>query len=372
MQNDYLIFQIALTKINGIGDMLAKSLLNVVGSEEEIFKSSKKALLKIPHITSRLVDEIMCPNVMREAENELNFIFKNNIKTYFISDPDYPSRLKECPDSPVLFYFKGNANLNAKHIISIVGTRHSSNYGNGFCSEFIQELSLKIPDILIVSGLAYGIDVNAHKAALDNNISTVGVLAHGLDRIYPYTHRQVAADMIANGGLVTEFPSKTEPDKYNFVRRNRIIAGLSDSTIVVESADKGGSLITAEIASSYCRDIFAVPGKLSDKNSVGCNKLIATHKADIFHSTSYFLEQMGWEETDSIDNSKLPIQQNLFVDLTLEEKNVLHVIESEENVHIDSIVLKTEIPVYQILSILLNLEIKGLIKNLPGNFYKLI
>lgn len=370
MQADKLLYRIALTKINGIGDMLARSLLNAVGNEEGIFKSSRKSLLNIPYITSRLVDEIKNSDVMNQAEKELDFVVKNKIKTYFFTDSDYPARLKECPDSPVLFYFKGNANLNAGKIISIVGTRQSSNYGNGFCNEFIKDLSLRIPDVLIVSGLAYGIDVSAHKAALNYKIPTLGILAHGLDRIYPNAHRGIASDMLENGGLLTEFPSNTEPGKFNFVKRNRIIAGLADAVIVVESGNKGGSLITAEIAGSYCRDIFAVPGRLSDTNSSGCNKLIACHKADIFYSTTHFLEQMGWDQPSNQQKNS-PVQQSLFVDLTNEEKCILNAIETVDEIHIDNLIIKTGLPAYQILPVLLNLEIKGLIKNMPGNLYKI-
>lgn len=368
---DKLLYQIALTKINGIGDVLSRILLQNFENEKAIFDAPRKSLTLIPGIATKLVDEIKNPEVLSRAEKELDFIVKNNIQTYFINNSNYPSRLKECSDSPVLFYFKGNANLDEKKIISIVGTRHSSNYGNGFCNEFIQELSSKTHDILIVSGLAYGIDISAHKAALESKIPTIGVMAHGLDRLYPQAHRPIATEMLRCGGLLTEFPSNTEPDKFNFVKRNRIIAGIADAVIVVESGAKGGSLITAEIANSYCKDVFAVPGKTSDKHSIGCNKLIADHKADIFYSTDFFLQQMGWDE-ESLNRKKKPTQKELFLDLSSDEQNIINIFENKtEDIHIDQISLKTKIPVYQLFSTLLSLEIKGIIKNLPGNFYNL-
>lgn len=366
-----LLYRIALTKINGVGDILSKMLLQAVGDEEAVFKSSRKSLLAIQGFSSKLVDEILNPKVLIQAEKELSFVEKNNIQTYFISDDHYPFRLKECTDSPILFYFKGNADLNKQKIISIVGTRNSSAYGNEICNTFIQELSVQIPDLLIVSGLAYGIDICAHRAALKNSIPTVGVLAHGLDRIYPQAHRQTAIEMIGNGGLLTDFPSETEPDKFNFVRRNRIVAGLADAVIVIESAKKGGSLITADIANSYCRDVFAVPGRTTDNKSIGCNSLIANHKGDLLLSTEYFLQQMGWDEQAG-RKKKTPKQQELFTNLSKEEQLITDIISEQESLHVDQLAAQTQIPVYQLFPILLDLEIKGIIKNTPGNFYCLV
>ncbi len=366
--SDKLLYRIALTQINGVGDILSKMLLQIIGEEELIFKSSRKALQSIQGISTKLVDEILNPEVLSKAEKELLFIEKNNIQTYFITDEDYPSRLKDCTDSPILLYSKGNVNLNKQKIVSIVGTRNSSNYGNEFCLEFIRELSLHLDDLLIVSGLAYGIDISAHKAALKNNIPTIGVLAHGLDRIYPNTHRQTAIEMIENGGLLTDFPSGTEPDKFNFVKRNRIVAGLADAVVVVESSAKGGSLITADIASSYCRDVFAVPGKITDSKSIGCNNLIANHKADLLVSAEYFLQQMGWDQKSS-KSKKKPLQQELFLNFSKEEQTVVDILSQQSNLHVDQLATQANIPVYQLFPILLDLEIKGILKNNPGNFY---
>lgn len=248
--SDKRLYQIALTQITGVGDIIARKLLQIIGDEEAIFKSNRKSLINTG-ISSKIADEILNTKVLERAEKELNFVEKNKISTYFISDKDYPHRLKDCSDAPILLYFKGNVNFNVEKVISIVGTRKSTNYGNSFCDSFLKDISSTFPDTLIVSGLAYGIDIQAHRSALKYNLPTVGVLAHGLDRIYPSVHRQTAKEMIHNGGLLSDFPSETEPDRFNFVKRNRIVAGIADAVIVVESDERGGSLITAEIANSY-------------------------------------------------------------------------------------------------------------------------
>ena len=365
---DKLFYQIALTQINGVGDVLARNLLQEFGDAETIFKSGRKALLSIRNFSTKLVDEILAPEVMRRAEKEMLFVERNNIQTYFINDNEYPQRLRECHDAPVLLYFKGKTDFNAPRVISIVGTRNPSNYGNQFCDTFLQELAKTHPDTLIVSGLAYGIDISAHRSALKHGLPTIGVLAHGLDRIYPSAHKQTATEMIGQGGLLTEFRSETEPDRHNFVRRNRIVAGMADTVIVVESAEKGGSLITAELANSYCRDVFALPGRVSDAKSSGCNKLIAHHKADLFLSTDYFLKQMGWD-TETEKSRKQPIQTNLFSDLSDEEQTIVNTLTEYKNLHVDRLSHEAGIPAYQLFSLLLEMEMKGLIKNLPGNMY---
>lgn len=367
---DKRLYQIALTKIAGVGDITARNILQVVGDEEEIFRSGRKSLLSINGIASKLADEILKPEVLIEAEKELLFVEKNNISTFFINVDNYPQRLKECSDAPILFYFKGDTDFNADKVISIVGTRQATNYGREFCESFLKDISSFLPNTLIISGLAYGIDIHAHKSALKSNLPTIGVLAHGLDRIYPSAHRQTAIEMLTNGGLLTEFPSNTEPDRHNFVRRNRIVAGMADAVIVVESDEKGGSLITAEIANSYCKDVFAVPGKMTDKYSRGCNKLIASHKADLFQSTEYFLQQMGWDEQSS-KKKKVPVQQNLFVDLSDEEQRIIGKFSDKEAFHIDELARELNIPAYILFSTLLEMEMKGMIKNMPGNMYSL-
>ncbi|NDV67825.1 DNA-processing protein DprA [Dysgonomonas sp. 25] len=368
---EQLLYQIALTQINGVGDITARNLLLHFSTPEAIFSLSQKELIAIPGIAHKTVDEIKNPEVFERAKKELDFVLRNGIETFFVNDSDYPHRLRECSDAPILLYYKGNTDLNKTKIVSIVGTRNASPYGNQFCDNFISELSAAVPDVLIVSGLAYGIDINAHRAALKYNQPTIGVLAHGLDRIYPYAHRQTAKEMLLAGGLLTEFRSGTEPDRFNFVRRNRIVAGMADAVIVVESANKGGSLITAEIANSYCIDVFAVPGKMTDAHSSGCNKLIANHKADLLLSTQYFLEQMNWDEA-SQKKKKVPRQQQLFMDLSSEEQKIVNTLQNyPEGIHIDLLAREAEIQVYQMFSILLEMEMKNLIKNLPGNMYSL-
>lgn len=366
---DKRLYQIALTQIVGVGDITARNILQVIGDEEAIFKSTKKTLQRAG-LTPKLISEIQNPEVLQKAEKELAFVEKNNIETFFITNKKYPHRLRDCADAPVLFYFKGAAEFNADKIISIVGTRQSTSYGNNFCDTFLKEISERLPDVLIISGLAYGIDIHAHRAALKYNLQTIGILAHGLDRIYPSAHRQTAVEMITNGGLLSEFPSNTEPDRFNFVRRNRIVAGMADAVIVVESDEKGGSLITAEIANSYCKDVFAIPGKITDKYSRGCNKLISSHKADLFKSTEYFIEQMSWD-SQSGKKKKLPKQQELFVNLSADEQAVVDKLTLNETLHIDSLSRELGIPAYQLFSLLLEMEMKGIIRTMPGNIYAL-
>lgn len=365
-----LFYQIALTKIDGVGDILARNLLETIGNEEEIFKSSKKSLIATKGISSNLASEILNPNVLVQAEKELAFIQKNKIQTFFYIEDQYPQRLKECIDAPILLYYKGNTDFNTNKIISIVGTRKSTDYGNKFCSQFIEEIASVFPDILIVSGLAYGIDIRAHQAALEFNLPTIGVLAHGLDRIYPSSHRKVAVEMVENGGLLTEFSSGTQPDKFNFVRRNRIVAGMSDATIVVQTDKKGGSLITAEIANSYNKDVFAVPGRINDSESAGCNMLIEQNKAILLQSTESFIKQMQWDISSKVIQSK-PKQRQLFLDLSEDEQLIYDFLATIESVHINLLANQIAVPVSSLLPTLLTMEMKNLIKPLPGGFYKL-
>ncbi len=364
-----LVYQIALTQIEGVGDILARNLLETIGNAEEIFKSNKKSLIAVKGISTYLADAILNRKVLEKAEKELLFVEKNNIRTFFCQDDDYPYRLKECIDAPVLLYYKGQSDLNTSKIISIVGTRKSTNYGNDFCDHFLEDMASAYPDILVVSGLAYGIDIQAHRAALKYNLSTVGVLAHGLDRIYPSTHRKTAVDMVAKGGLLTEFTSGTEPDKFNFVRRNRIVAGMADATIVVQSDIKGGSLITAELANSYNKDVFAVPGRLTDKESAGCNRLIEDNKAILLQSADSFIKHMQWDVTKHVNKPK---QQQLFLDLSEDEQAIYDLLTIKESLHINLIANQIGIPLSNLLSTLLTMEMKGIVRTIPGGSYQLL
>lgn len=363
-----LFYQIALTQINGVGDILARNLLDEIGDEETIFKSSRKELMAIPNFSTHLANEILNPEVLRKAETELEFIIKNNLRTFFYRDESYPRRLRECIDAPILFYYKGNTDLDKIKVISIVGTRKSSSYGNDFCDRFIEDIASAFPDTLIVSGLAYGIDIQSHKAAIRVGLPTVGVLAHGLDRIYPSAHRKVAIDMLDHGGLLTEFVSKTEPDKYNFVKRNRIVAGLADATVVVQSDIKGGSLITADLACSYDRDVFAVPGRITDKESGGCNTLIEQNKAVMLLSTEQFIQYMQWDAKNKVQ----PRQQELFLDLSPDQQAIYDLLLENDSLHINALSTQSNIPLTSLLPLLLMMEMKGIIRTLPGSNYELI
>lgn len=363
------LYQIALTQIKGVGVAHARNLMEFMGDEEEIFKGSISKLEAIPRISKRLISEIRNPEVLRKAEKELEFVIKNNLHLIFYTDEKYPQRLNNCVDAPILMYAKGDVDFNREKVISIVGTRNSTRYGNDFSREFIKELSLKFPDVQIISGLAYGIDICAHRAALENGLSTVAVLGHGLDRIYPYVHRQTAIEITKNGALLTEYPSETNPDGHNFVRRNRIVAGMADATIVMESGTKGGSLITADIANSYFREVFALPGRIHDKMSYGCNKLISENKALLLQNTENFISQMGWE----MDERKiLPRQTELFHDLTPDEEKVYEILKKDSPKQLNNLSIELNIPLTELLMILLELEMKNIVTALPGGMYKIV
>lgn len=369
MVTDKTLYQIALTQINGVGVILARNLVQAMGDEEAVFTGSNRKLEEIPRISKRLIAEILNPEVLRRAEKELNFITKNNIRPLFFTDTDYPQRLTNCIDAPVLLYAKGNVDFNRQKVVSIVGTRNATKYGQDFCNKFIKELSLQYPDTLIVSGLAYGIDIHAHRAALQNGLSTVAVLGHGLDRIYPYAHRHTAIEMLENGALIAEFPSETNPDRHNFVRRNRIVAGMADAVVVVESAEKGGSLITADIANSYYREVFAVPGRISDTSSVGCNRLIADNKAILLQDTKSFLDQIGWSTSTKASKPK---QKELFLNLSEDEEKIFNALNSVDSMQVNTLAIELNTPVSELFFTLLELEMKNIVQALPGGVYKLL
>lgn len=359
-----LLYQIGISLIPGIGDINGKKLVAYCGGAEAVFKEKKSALLKIPGIGTTTVDSIISQKVLKRAEEEIVFINRYNIKSLFFTDKAYPQRLKHCIDGPPLLFFKGNTDLNTNRIVGVVGTRKASEYGKETTGKILEELAEL--DVLVISGLAYGIDTIAHKSALKNNLNTLGVLAHGLDRIYPAANKSLAEKMVSNGGLITDFMSKTNPDRENFPKRNRIIAGMVDALIVVESAIRGGALITANIANSYDRDVFAFPGKISDKYSEGCNFLIKTNKAALIQSGKDISYIMHWES----ETNKPPKQQKLFADLDPDEKLIIEILEKGESCSIDYIVLQSKLSNSKIASVLLNLEFKGLVKNLPGKMYK--
>lgn len=359
------IFQIGISLIPGVGDKVAKTLIAHCGSAEAVFKEKKTALLKISGIGSKVAESVSTQSVLSRAEEEWNFVQKNDITPIFYLEPEYPQRLKLCEDGPVMIYYKGNADLNKRQIIAIVGTRNATSYGIDFCKDFIEEMKPFNP--LVISGLAYGIDITAHKESLKNGIPTIGVLAHGLDRVYPSLHRKVADQMLQNGGLLTEFISETNPDRENFPKRNRIVAGISDAVIVVEAAKKGGALITAEIANSYNREVFAVPGNLGSPFSEGCNNLIKTNKAAMITSVMDLGYILGWEQEE-----KKVIQPQLFLELEGIEKQIADLLrERGGREELDKICLLLKIPVSKALRHLMGLELKGVVKNEPGKVYSL-
>lgn len=365
--NNNLLYKVALSMVPGIGDSLARNLVAYVGSVEGVFKEPASRLKKIPGIGDVYADRIKNNEILATATAEIEFSQKHGIDIYFYLDENYPARFKHCPDAPVVFYRKGNADLDSPRAISIVGTRNATEYGRQVTDDFIRNLAAKHPQLLIVSGLAYGIDIQAHKSALKYNLPTVGVLGHGLDKLYPSAHLKTARLMVENGALVSDFPSKSKIDPANFIKRNRMIAGLADATIVVESGEKGGALITADIAMSYHRDVFAFPGRTTDQFSKGCNRLIKTNAAALIENAADFEYLMGWEPT----SRKTPRQSQLFVELTDEEKVVVEVLRKEEKMFIDTICHEAKIAMNRTSALLLNLEFKGVVDALPGKMYRL-
>ncbi len=371
MNDELLKYKIGITLIKGIGSNLAKNLIAYLGSVEAVFHEKQQNLAKIPGIGEILSKEIVNQNVLKRADLEIEFITKNNIKTFYYVDREYPFRLKECADSPILIYTKGNISLNDGKFIGVVGTRNATETGKENCRNLIAGISSSVPDAIFVSGLAYGIDICAHKAALDNNLPTIGVVGHGLDRIYPATHNSTAARMLNQGGLLTEYMSKTNPDRPNFVQRNRIIAGLCDAVVVMESAVRGGALITAEVANDYNRDVFAFPGRVTDEWSAGCNALIKNNKASLIESADDILKFMNWDK--QISGFKPTVQTTLFLDLTDDEQLIVTILrQNPDGLQLNELAIQLEKPISKISSMLLEMEFKGLVKCLPGNVYRIV
>lgn len=363
---DELLYQIALTKIPLVGAVTARNLVSYCGSAQQVFSTKKRDLLKIPSVGERIAENVLNAEVLKEAEAELQFIEKERVQTFFYLDKNYPERLKHYADSPVVLYYKGNADLNHARIVGIVGTRQPTPQGIAMCEEIVE--GLKTYNVLILSGLAYGIDGTAHRKSVELDIPTIGVLGHGFQTIYPPQHRTLAAKMTFNGGLLTEFPSDTKPDREHFPMRNRIIAGMCDALIVIETAIRGGSMISAYMANEYNKDVFAVPGKVKDKLSQGCNHLIKTHKASLLESAADIAYVMRWEETDA---PKL-IQHQLFVELEPQEKIIVDLLQQSAEASIDKLTYETQLSGSEMASLLLNLEFKGMVKSLPGKRYTLI
>lgn len=358
--------RIALSFVKNLGPVSAKSLIAYLGSEEAIFKTSVAKMVKIPGIGDKRVALWDFDDALKKAEKELLFIEKHGIEVIFYTDSRYPKRLKNCGDSPVLLYARGKMELNPPHIISIVGTRNATDYGRQLCKQLIEELQQY--NVLIVSGLALGIDVAAHKECLRLNMPTVGVLGHGLDRLYPSQNRATAEKMLENGGLLSEYPSGTIPDRENFPQRNRIVAGIADATVVIEAGIKGGALITAEIANSYNRDVFAFPGRLGDDYSEGCNFLIRNNKAGLLTCVADLAFSLGWEKTDHAK----PVEQFVLpLDLSADERLIFDILQQHKTpLAIDDLTIKANMPMSMLAMNLLNMEMQGYIRSLPGKTYK--
>jgi DNA processing protein len=362
---EQLIYKIGLTLIPGIGDIVGKKLVAWCGGPEAVFLEKKKALLKIPGVGLQTIENIVNQQVLKRAEEEIRFIEKHKIQPLFYLDRDYPKRLQHCADSPMLLYYRGSVSLNHQRVIGIVGTRNATEYGKHFCEQLVE--NMLEDDVLIVSGLAYGIDTCAHRASLKNGIPTIGVLGHGLDRIYPAVNRSLAQRMLDHGGLLTEFMSQTNPDRENFPKRNRIVAGMIDALIVVESAKKGGALITADIANSYSRDVFAVPGRVGDPYSEGCNFLIRTNRAAMIEDVQNLRYIMGWDRKEKISSA----QTRLFRDFSADEQTLIDLFNDKKECDIDDMMLKSGFPASKLAVLLLNLEFDGVLVALPGKRYKI-
>lgn len=358
-----LVHQIGLTLIKNIGAVQSRRLLDYFGSAEEVFKAGEANLLKVEGIGKISARLILETDALDRAAAQLEFINKHQIEVLFITDPRYPKRLRHCYDAPIVLYFKGSVNFNATRIISVVGTRKATSYGRELCKRLIAHLVNY--DVLVISGLAYGIDIVAHKECVVNGIPTVGVLGHGLDRIYPEAHRPIAKKMVANGGLLTEFLPDTIPDKENFPKRNRIIAGLCDAVIVVEASAKGGALITADIANSYSRDVYAFPGRTSDLYSEGCNFLIKTNRAALITKPEDLVYNLGWDR-------KVPESRNLKLALNLNstEQAIIDYLRGGDRT-IDEIGAVLKSSASKMAMVLLSMEMEGLIFSLPGNRYQI-
>ena len=363
---DDLIYQLALAQIPHIGYVHAKILSQHYDSARQIFQARISELEKIEGIGSIRAKSIKSFQNFEASEKEVAFIEKYNIQALFLKDKNYPQRLLHCYDPPTMLFYKGNVDLNGPKMLAIVGTRTNTEYGKQFTEKLIRDVAHL--NVLVVSGLAFGIDVVAHKCALKYSLATVGALGHGLDTIYPSEHTHLAKEMVKNGGLLTEFFSRTKPDKHNFPSRNRLVAGMCDAVVLVETGIKGGSMITAELANSYNRDVFAVPGRTIDSKSEGCNYLIRNNKAILLTDASELIEVLGWAEK-KVSSKK---QKELFIEFTDPERTIVNILREKEFISIDEINLKSGLSSSAVASALLNLELQGVITASAGKMYSLL
>ncbi len=361
-----LLYALALQNVSKIGDITAKKLIRHCGSPEAVLKEKKHNLLKIDGIGSIVISDLYNKKHLSVAEQEIKFINDNDIVCHYFMDTSYPEKLKHCVDGPIVLFQSGNVNLKSRRIISIVGARKITTHGIVQCEKLIEYLAPFNP--IIISGFAYGTDITAHKAALKNKLQTIGCLAHGLNQVYPKVHKKYVADVEHHGGFLTDFWSTDTFDRTNFLKRNRIIAGLSEATIIIESAEKGGSLVTADIASSYNREVFAIPGRITDSQSVGCNNLIKVQQAHLLSTPADVPYILNWE----LENNIKPIQKQLFVELDSEEKVIYSFLKTHGKELLDGIALKCNMPTFRAASLLLNMELKGVVRPLPGKYFEVI
>ena len=362
------VFLLALSQLDGIGPLSVRKLLRHFGTAREVFAGKAHELMQVQGMQARRVQSILALSDFSKAQRELEWCRERGIRAIGISDPDYPARLRHCDDAPVILFVRGDADLSAQRMIAIVGTRRITDYGRHFTYDLVR--SLAPYNVSIVSGLAYGVDIQAHRAALEYGVPTIAVLGHGLDRMYPASHSKSAEQMTQKGGaLLTEFVSGTNPDRENFPMRNRIVAGMCDATVVIESGLQGGSMITAELANGYHRDVFAVPGRIGDDRSEGCNLLIKSHRAHLLQGAADLAYIMAWEKPGS--EAKKAVQRKIFVELNAEEERIVACLKEQSPLQADQLALGLQLPTSALMVHLLQLELNGLIRSLPGKFYEL-
>lgn len=374
MTDTSILYSMAYQRLTFHQPQAAPHLLKMAGSAQCIYDNRSDIRVISPEASPALRSAIAASwgDALQKAEQEMAWCEKNKIRILTPGMDSFPQRLLTCPDCPTVLYYRGTASINAPHVISIVGTRQSTAYGHDFISRLVSDLHEMLPDTIIVSGLAYGIDVCAHRAALAAGTDTIGVLAHGLDTMYPASHRSVAADMLRHGGLITEYVSATPGERQNFLRRNRIVAGMADCTIVVESMAHGGSLVTAGLALDYGREVMALPGNIGSKASEGCNRIIRSHKATLITSAQDVIDTMGWQSAKVKDEQRTRgIQTQMFHDLTPEQQMIMEQLQ-QSDMQINAISRNTQIPIGKITAVLFEMEMKGLVKALAGGMYHLI
>lgn len=368
------LYAMALTRLCHFGFSAAFTLYKAAGCAAAVYEHRNDIGEVVPSCSPRLAGALRhWDEALARAEEELDYCLKRGIKVLTPSDSTYPRRLAECDDAPIVLYYQGTASLNCRKVVSVVGTRHCTTYGQGLVNEFFHDLKEQCPEVLVLSGLAYGVDICAHRAALANGFPTVGVLAHGLDRLYPPAHRETATQMLGQGGLLTEFMTGTNPDKPNFVRRNRIVAGATDAVILVESAAKGGGLITAGIAQSYGRDVFAFPGAVGAPFSEGCNNAIRDNAASLICSAADFVKAMRWDDDERLRVAQsLGIERELFPRLTDEEQRLVNVLSRTNDLRLDVLSVRSGMAVGIVSSTLFQLEMKGMVRPYAGGVYHLL